>query len=608
YDFVLWLLGVVFSCFFREIRPRGAFRLPRNPKQPIIFVGAPHANQFVDPIVLMGQVQNELHRRVSFLIALKSFKRKWIGRIAKCAMAIPVSRAQDNLTTASGKIFIDLDEFQEGNYRIFGKNTVFSKECVLKGLISLPNSLGSAEIEKIISDTELILRKDFKYANSKNAETAKEILVNGTTFKTAAKIDQSQVYAKVFQHLSKGNCLGIFPEGGSHDRPDLLPLKAGVAIMALGAMANDSNCKVKIVPCGMNYFHPNKFRSRAIVEFGSPIDIPEELVEMYRNPTTSKEAVKELLEIVKNGLKSVTVTCPDFETLVCVQAARRLYANNFSSRLSLELIIEMNRRLVKGYTHFISKDPRLNVLKNKILKYNDLLKIYNIPDHEVENCKPRLKIFTFLLLILNFTRVLILLLFCIPGFLLFSPVFIATKRISNKKSKEALAASTVKIKAIDVVATWKILVSMGFAPLLYFFYSIVGTSLLFYHNIINRSLLEVSIVFWSIFIFNVVITYSALIIGDRGMDYFKSLRPLWLILLNESKILELKQMRKELSLEITEIVNDLGPQLYPDFNLLEYQRKINDKKKRKKRQIDEQEEEEAKTQKAKLRRQARKSK
>ena len=40
---------------------------------------------------------------------------------------------------------------------------------------------------------------------------------------------------------------------GSHDNPDILPLKAGVCIMALGAMAK-YNCKVKIVTCGLNYY------------------------------------------------------------------------------------------------------------------------------------------------------------------------------------------------------------------------------------------------------------------------------------------------------------------------------------------------------------------
>jgi glycerol-3-phosphate O-acyltransferase/dihydroxyacetone phosphate acyltransferase len=40
-------------------------------------------------------------------------------------------------------------------------------------------------------------------------------------------VDQSRVYNAVFQALKHGQCIGIFPEGGSHDRTDLLPLKVG---------------------------------------------------------------------------------------------------------------------------------------------------------------------------------------------------------------------------------------------------------------------------------------------------------------------------------------------------------------------------------------------
>jgi glycerol-3-phosphate O-acyltransferase/dihydroxyacetone phosphate acyltransferase len=55
------------------------------------------------------------------------------------------------------------------------------------------------------------------------------------------------------------NSIGIFPEGGSHDRTELLPLKAGVTLMALGAVEK-YKVPVKIVPCGLNYFFGHKFR------------------------------------------------------------------------------------------------------------------------------------------------------------------------------------------------------------------------------------------------------------------------------------------------------------------------------------------------------------
>ncbi len=43
YDSVLWLLSILVDLFFREVHPRGAWRVPR--KGPIIVVAAPHANQ-----------------------------------------------------------------------------------------------------------------------------------------------------------------------------------------------------------------------------------------------------------------------------------------------------------------------------------------------------------------------------------------------------------------------------------------------------------------------------------------------------------------------------------------------------------------------------------
>ncbi|KAJ7823643.1 hypothetical protein B0H14DRAFT_3469987 [Mycena olivaceomarginata] len=77
-------------------------------------------------------------------------------------------------------------------------------------------------------------------------------------------IDQQDMYRNVYDCLNRGGSISIFLEGGSHDQTDLLPLKAGVSIVALGAMAHDPNVRVKVVPIGLSYFHTHKFRSRTI--------------------------------------------------------------------------------------------------------------------------------------------------------------------------------------------------------------------------------------------------------------------------------------------------------------------------------------------------------
>lgn len=96
-----------------------------------------------------------------------------------------------------------------------------------------------------------------------------------------------------------------------------MPLKAGVAIMALGALAATPGLKVAIVPVGLSYFHAHKFRSRAVVEFGSPLYIPPETVDQFnRGGQDKRDAIGSVLNLVFDGLKSVSVLAPDYETLM----------------------------------------------------------------------------------------------------------------------------------------------------------------------------------------------------------------------------------------------------------------------------------------------------
>ncbi|KAA8915704.1 hypothetical protein TRICI_002147 [Trichomonascus ciferrii] len=554
YDLILWVFGIIFDIFFREILPRGAFRIPKQ--GPVIFVGAPHANQFVDPMLLMGQARNVGGRRISFLVAEKSLRRKFIGFISRATSSIGVVRAQDNLKTATGKIFLDKDD----PLLIRGQGTKFTTEAMERGLIGLPKSKGNSEIMEILSDTEIRVRKEFKDPQGL------EMLKAGTSYKLAEHVDQSKMYTKVFDHLNKGGCLGIFPEGGSHDRTELLPLKAGVAIMALGALAQYPDCNVKIVPCGMNYFHPHKFRSRAVIEFGSPMEISRELVDKYKEGGEAKrEAVKSVLDMVSDGLKSVTVTCPDYDTLMVIQAARRLYRPS-GKRLPLPVVVELNRRLIAGYNHY-KDDPSIIHLREAVAAYNKRLNELGLKDHQVETASMSPQKVIFKLFYRSF-KLLFLLLGSLPGLILFSPVFLATKIISRMKAKEALRGSTVKVAARDVVATWKVLVAMGLAPLLYHFYAMLATYLAYHYELVEIKLKKLALVTIVSYIVLPAITYAALVIGETGMDIFKSLRPLALALnpSHKNTVEKLKRTRQELVVEVIQVVNSLGPEIFPDFD------------------------------------------
>jgi len=184
----------------------------------------------------MREARREAGRRISFLIAESSMRRRFVGSIARAISAsnplissgiddlVPVMRAQDLTKSYVG--MLSLHERSQP-LQITGIGTKLTE--LKPGMsIVLPHDAGSAEIASIESDTALTLKREFRGLK------ALELLEvpGGTPFKAAPKVDQSWVYEKVFERIEEGGCIGIYPEGGSHDRPDLLPLKGTLISMS----------------------------------------------------------------------------------------------------------------------------------------------------------------------------------------------------------------------------------------------------------------------------------------------------------------------------------------------------------------------------------------
>ena len=109
------------------------------------------------------------------------------------------------------------------------------------------------------------------------------------------------MFNAVSEALIGGKSVGIFPEGGSHDQPSLLPLKAGIAIMAMSTLASRPELPLSIVPVGLNYFSGHRFRSRVFIDIGEPLTVPPELLRLYG--TDKHRATAKLMEIIEDALK-----------------------------------------------------------------------------------------------------------------------------------------------------------------------------------------------------------------------------------------------------------------------------------------------------------------
>jgi len=85
-------------------------------------------------------------------------------------------------------------------------------------------------------------------------------------------------------------------------------------------------------------------------------------------------------------------------------------------------------------------------------------------------------------------------------------------------SPEALAASVVKIAGRDVLATWKVLISLVMTPALYLLYAIAATV------IAVKADLPLNWILWTPFLVLLAlpcIGYAALKFGEAGMDVLK---------------------------------------------------------------------------------------
>ena len=180
----------------------------------------------------MRVLRVEAHRRVSNIIAASSMDRKFIGTVAGWMGSIPVGRAQDMAKPAKGRVY--MPDPKNDPLLVRGVGTDFEKEAQKGGLLLLPQIKANAEIAEVVGPEELKLKKEVKSgdwikqltgADGPDARKAQEF--EGSTYKLAPKVDQSQVYDAVFHRLQRGGAICIFPEGGSHDRTELLPLKGG---------------------------------------------------------------------------------------------------------------------------------------------------------------------------------------------------------------------------------------------------------------------------------------------------------------------------------------------------------------------------------------------
>lgn len=547
----------ILSIFFREVEIIGRDKLPRH--GPMIFA-VNHANQFMDAVMVVCTCQY----KVSYLIADASWNRRIIGDIAWAMNCVPVKRAQDGAKKGIGKVTFAKQDYDNTKVlSVEGFDTKFTHQLA-KGDKIRPNGTPTAvKVTEVVDDNTLLLdgtdipaeEIDTVFGRKEPAE-----------FDVLKRIDQKVVYEKVLDRLADGGCIGIFPEGGSHDRTDLLPLKVGVALIAYSALEKDG-LNVPIVPVGLNYFRSHRWRGRAVVEYGDPIYIDPSTLNAYRAGGPEKRQVcSDLMDRVADSMRSVIVSTPDYDALQIIHTARRLYQRKGLQTAEKQ---ELARRFAAGYKMLTlmtkGEAPKeWLALQERVVAYQQELRELGIRDYQVPGLdREKAKnleelegdeILKEIRLPYQIAHlVIVLLLAAVPALFLNLPVGIAAGLYSESRRKKALARSKVKIRGFDVMMTEKIVFCMVCIPSLWAFYGLVM------YFVLGMDGPSTTLALLSLPLF----AYVGIIVSEAGMVDLKDLRPYYMRLFPSARrrLQVLPKTRMELQKDLRTFIKRVGPAL-----------------------------------------------
>jgi 1-acyl-sn-glycerol-3-phosphate acyltransferase len=141
--------------------------------------------------------------------------------------------------------------------------------------------------------------------------------------RTDAGVDASrntEMFAAVEQALAEGDVVCLFPEGTTHSRGRLDPLKTGAARIALGAAAR--GIPVQIVAAGLNLDEKAILRSDATVAFGLPFSCAH-LVQVFA--TDPHTAVEQLTDEIGHHIRDLVIEADPVSEAELVARIDRIY-------------------------------------------------------------------------------------------------------------------------------------------------------------------------------------------------------------------------------------------------------------------------------------------
>ncbi len=110
-----------------------------------------------------------------------------------------------------------------------------------------------------------------------------------------------EIFNTCYNLLNKKRSLLIFPEGTHDIRRWVRPLSKGFTRITFGALEQNPNLELTIIPVGLNYNRAEAFAEAVSIYYGAPLQVKD----FVNNPLTNADALK-LREEVRFRMKALT--------------------------------------------------------------------------------------------------------------------------------------------------------------------------------------------------------------------------------------------------------------------------------------------------------------
>ena len=264
-----------------------------------------------------------------------------------------------------------------------------------------------------------------------------------------------------FEVLENKGAIGIFPEGLTHLDRQVKKVKTGAARIAIEAeVRNNWQLGLKIVPMGLNYYHPTRIRGKIFVNFGKPFPLTDFRKEYESDPETT---VQKLTDLIHEKIQEHIIHVDSENVQQLLSDLEHIYKGHLSNRLTEGMEVNeflISKKLAEAVQYYYQHQPeKIAEVWGRIENYKRKLKDMGVGDTMVREYHHRGVVWrgigALLLTIFGMPIVLYGWINSLPAIILTT---ILSQRKANKLTKIALTKLTTGLLIFPVIYILQIII------------------------------------------------------------------------------------------------------------------------------------------------------